>query len=122
MGVKIFLRGPMDEFTLPLNPEATEAVTFRKLIPGLTPKQVAQELSDEKALELLTRPRHLTHADFQLLDPADEDRLLPNKKGEIPPSQQLLSNLGGGDAPQTTLPANAPAVEKGAQSDPRKTK
>jgi hypothetical protein len=136
MGVKVFLNGPMDEFTLPLNAEATESLRFRSIGPGVGPQEVAMEVDEEKALELLTRPRSLTPAYFQLLDPADEERLFPGKKSEEDrtPSQQLLSNLGEENTSKTTLKANTPAVEKGAegtakdpvareaQNDPRKTK
>jgi hypothetical protein len=121
MGVKLFLRGPMDEFHLPLNAEATESVRFVRKTPGVAPQEIAQEVSDEVAMELLTRPRRLTKANFQCLDPADEERLFPGKRAVdnegVPASQQLLANVA--ETPQTTLPANAPAVEKDAEA-PRK--
>lgn len=124
MGVKLFLRGPMDEFTLPLNAEATEAVTFHRKTPGIAPQEIAQEVPEEVALELLTRPRRFTRANFQFLDPADEQRLFPSKKAEnregVPASQQLLANVA--ENPQTTLPENAPAVEQGTENSPRKSK
>jgi hypothetical protein len=99
--VKIYLRGPMDDYTLPLNPEYTESLVFLKKAPGVPPESVQVEVKDDIARDLLTSPR----ANFRTVDPAEMDRLFP-------PDAPRTTRRGRRGDTKTSLPANSPAVEK----------
>lgn len=103
--VKIYLRGPMDEYTLPLNPEYTESLVFTKKAPGIPPDSVALEVKDDFARDLLTSPR----ANFRTVDPAEMDRLFP-------PDAPKASHRGRRGDTKTSLPANSPAVEQNSET------
>jgi len=102
--IKIYLRGPMDEFNLPLNKEATEFLTFRGKTPGVSAEEISQEVTNEVAEELLTR----RGVNFRPVNPEEAESLFSSRpKGG-------RGRKAGRNTPQTNLPANAPATEKGA--------
>ena len=74
--MKLYYRGPYTSFNYPLNSEATEMIRFERKGPNVTPEKVAQEVSDDVAMDLMTRKGH----NFKPLDPADGERLFPPKK------------------------------------------
>lgn len=99
--MKIYLRGPMDEFTFPLNDEATESLTFKKKIPGQPAEIVAVEVKQEIAAELLTHPR----GRFSALNPEEGEKAVENFKPK--PSKPLRGRRG------IRLKPNTPAIEQG---------
>jgi hypothetical protein len=116
--MQIYYRGPYNEFTYPLNSEATEAIVFVQKTPALPIKDIAQEVTTEQAEDLLTRRGH----NFRAVNPEDADKLfadLKMKKREARAERaaaRVVTDTGD-DTPPPVSPSLS-VLEKSEHPDP----
>lgn len=113
--MKIYYRGPATSFSYPLDSKGDKVVKFTRKQPGQKPEEVAHDVNQEKALDLITRSGH----NFRTVDPEDMEKLFPSTKGEIPgtegddtptPVSPSIETVKVSQKVATTLPSNSPAV------------